>query len=173
MPFIVAEETSDLWLCYEGINGSGIDVHGIWVPSLSELSFLVLSGLQVGLGIPGLPRPNLDIYESVSLDNLPCSSLPFIQSDREDGIQQKDLPLYWFDEAIEEDVDAALVSSIPSSSDQEDFKVSNVFVDLVLNHVKVLEISISIFFCCCVLVCPPEVCSKVVPECFIIGEMGS
>jgi hypothetical protein len=146
MPFIVTEETSDPWLCCGGINGSGINVHGIWVLSLPELSFLVLSGLQVGLGIPGLPRPNLDVHESVSLDNLPCSSLPFIQSDREDGIQRKDLPLYWFGEAIEEDVDAALVSSIPSSSDQEDFEVSNVFVDPILHHVKVLEISIGIFF---------------------------
>ena len=136
------------------------------------MSFLVSSRLQVGLGIPGLPRPNLDIHESVPLDNLPCSSLPFIQSDWEDGIQQKDLPLYRFDEAIEEDVDAALVSSIPSSSDQEDFEVGNVFIDPVLAHAKLLEISIGIFFCHYVLVCPPEVCSEVVSECFIIGEMG-
>ena len=81
--------------------------------------------------------------------------------------------MYWFGEAIEEDVNAALVSSIPSSSDQEDFEVGNVFINSVLAHVKVLEISIGIFFCRCVLVCPPEVCSEVVPECFIIGEMGS
>ena len=94
---------------------------------------------------------------------MPCSSLPFIQSDQEDGIQRKDLPLYWFGEAIEEDVNAALVSSIPSSSDQEDFEVGNVFINSVLAHVKVLEISIGIFFCRCVLVCPPEVCSEVVP----------
>jgi hypothetical protein len=81
--------------------------------------------------------------------------------------------LYWFGEAIEEDVNAALVPSIPSSSDQEDLEVSNVFIDPVLDHVKVLEVSIGIFFCCCVLVCLPEVCSEVVPECFIIGKVGS
>ena len=58
------------------------------------------------------------------------------------------------------------------SSDQEDFKVSNVLINPVLNHVKVLEISIGIFFCHCVLVCLPKVCSKVVPECFIIRKVG-
>jgi hypothetical protein len=88
MPFIIAEETSDLWLCCGGINGSGIDFHGIWVLSLPELSFLVPSRLQVGLGIPGLPRHNLDVHESISLDNLSCSSLPFIQGNRKDGIQR-------------------------------------------------------------------------------------
>ena len=50
--------------------------------------------------------------------------------------------------------------------------MSDVFIDPVLDHVKVLEISIGVFFCRCVLVCLPEVCSKVVPECFIIGKMG-
>ena len=42
----------------------------------------------------------------------------------------------------------------------------------VLNHAKVLEISIGIFFCRCVLVHLPKVCPEVVPEYFIIRKVG-
>ena len=78
--------------------------------------------------------------------------------------------LHQFAEAIKEEIHAAFIASVPSSSGQEDFKMSNVLINPVLKHVKVLEISIGILFYCCILVCLSEVCSKVVPECLISGK---
>ena len=50
--------------------------------------------------------------------------------------------------------------------------MSDVLINSVLRHAKVLEISIGISFCHCVLVHLSEVHSKIVPECFIIRKMG-
>ena len=37
---------------------------------------------------------------------------------------------------------------------------------------QIFEVSISILFCCCVLVCLSEVCSEIVPECLISRKVG-
>jgi len=50
--------------------------------------------------------------------------------------------------------------------------VSNVLIDPIFDHAEALELGISIFFCCCVLICCSEVHPKVVPECFFSRAMG-
>ena len=45
--------------------------------------------------------------------------------------------------------------------------MSDVLVDPVFSHAQVLEISVGILFCCCVLVCFSEVCSEIILECLI------
>ena len=49
--------------------------------------------------------------------------------------------------------------------------MSDVLINPVLKHVKVLKISIGIFFCCCVLVCLSVVHSEVILECLIIRKV--
>ena len=50
--------------------------------------------------------------------------------------------------------------------------MSDMFIDPIFTHVQVLEVSVGILFCCCVLVCLSEVCSKIVPERLISRKVG-